>query len=1521
MEKFIEYIRSFIRPYHVQMLNELNKNIADAVLQGDMVKFQNNLDDNQNFFYSASTSESQEIERKLKIAKSRIEEMFRSVRENVPRAAELDNIYDRMVETDILRSVNTIVGITANQIGVLESNLKQADKEDKAPSMRDDAIARTIADNLIPVLNSLKIELGKIQYEDKANKVYADNLIASINELVVRNSNIEPLIENGNERIINDLFNKAFGESSNMTDEQRKIEKDRLRGNVKDLGFFSKYLGLASHSQNPVIQLMAEKVIELNDLTTQEFKPVVDDVVSKVYNNGWAQYQKDVIKRDENGKKTYYYKSPINWGKYDKAKLSFQVGAIFEITGKPVSEIEKMVQNFSFKEIITDAKQYKEFSDKSSQWSRDNQELRFTDEYYKKRDERYNKLGTSEATRTTITNLNIRAFEIQRPYMNKDGTIDKSKLSEGEKKALADVRRDRRVLESAYNVFGELKEGIKVVKATELTAEEKQALPYKLDPGFTGDVVILQGGRNIEELPEDSRTTLDMNYLTMLYRQEQLEKTRTNKPNQAFIDKLNQLQNEGLPQWDWAISNASIRLSDDYLENIDSTVAFDKIAQDYISRIEDFEVKRDHQLKLEQYRKLNRQRKNLLRQNQQAQNPLEVDVKNMDDKVRKKILELDSDIIDLRRSMEIPQELLSGKESTSTKELNEHYNKLLAESNQSEYDFALKHMPAEKRRRVEDFAYEISSLIQGKRRKIKKAYDDFFVDAVQNGEVNSDMTPIEQINALKDAYARENFGSYFYRYSPNGYEKVMEGLRSGNISVIDMLENKQKVIDQYPGARNIEIVPDYSWMEDISNDEFINKNFKKGGYYLKPKMEYLDDSFFSDYGIDKQAYIDLPDDDISKLTPTKNIEQFNFLVQMIKLREESFANYGDIENMNKYLLVQRSSSVFEKAFSPGALNKGTFKDLAKDLIQNRPDEQDYGSQLEQIDLMQKGSDISIRTIPKYYQTKLESPDAITESIIEAALTDYQQSLKFKNRKHLEKDFRALEWQIMNQQFLNNGKSGKSSRILKKGAVSNYYQFGKEYVDHHLYGIQQTRSFAVTVLGKEIDITRSINAVQGWARFSNLGYNFFVDLTGATTGVFNNAMDRAVGEYYHKSSSRRAKGQVMSYLPNYIMEVGKVQKSSKMNALMEYFDVQDINPRIRSTKFGRGMRTFQKSPYLVSKLSNMIVTPEVLFALLNDHRFVDGKFRSYNEFLNFRKGADRKQSDLEWSSLEKESLFDHLNITDQDISPNEKFNERFENSKEEWNMIRQRLIAKSKQLAQTVDGVLNEVDQVAAQRDVLSNLFMMHRGWLLINMTKRFKGKHYNLATNQYEEGHYRTLFKILSQFITDKESRTSFKDWYGNLEGYEKTNVKRAGIELTAWTAIMALGSLILAGEDDDDTWVEDLSRLIYLRTASEVSSSQLMGIPGSLLETVEQPVTAMSTIKVFEPFALAKSLTQETEDGENKFVKKLVKASILRRYGQYTDIQGQIDAFRYFNDHTLLWLGASADKKEFEAEALKIDE
>jgi len=1510
-------ITDALKPHHRKSLDRLNSQIAEAVMGANMAKF-NKETSSANFYYNAMPNDAKTIESNLRVVASQIQDMYRRVlKQQVPNKSELERISENMDEISILSSVNTIASIADSQYKVLAANLDKIEANNEPISTMDAKRYDTLTNNILPGLNDMKLRLVKLA-KTSTNKPLIDSLVETIDSIEKSKSYIQPRMNQDFENTVQKEFERQF-DTSNMTDKEIETVKSQIEGNIRDTTVLGSALGLMSQMQNPVVQMIARVVSDMGQRVNSTFKKFSDPFLEEIYSQGLDKYQK-TVRQEKNGKGTFYYWSPIDQDGYDNDKFNRQVEIVTQLTSKDTLQVKQLLEKFTPAQVLKDEKLISEYNKEMKVWKENNSELRFKPEYYEKRKERFTTAGVSLATQEYISNANSNVYDIlkQAGALNKNGTIDKSKLSEGDKIMLAAAKRSKAAALSVVDQFGNIKEGLRQVKLSQLTQEEQDKLFY-IDSEFTfpGDLVVLENGYNIEDLPEESRVALDSFNLSMLYRKELKEKSKTSDPNDAFKEEV-RLQEESGGAFDWISSNATITLNDSYYSNIGSYQSFDVVAQEYINSLPDTNNRDRKQDVLDEYKSLQRSKKAILRQNRKIGNPLETDVINMPGPIQDKLREIDSRISVLNAELDVPQSFF--KEvgvSTTRKQVNEDFIKLAKDSPLSEYDFALSHMTEANKGKVLSFASKVRDIVSNKSSYVKLSHERFISDMKAEGKINDTMDTATKVEVLKTEFAKRNVASYFQRYEPNGYEQVMEAFKNGSLKVSEVLDKNKKAELQkaYPALEYMEIVPDYTWVEDTSGEDLNNPLFMPGGYYEKPNVsKYINKDFFKRYGIDMETWLKNPTMDLTQMSPSQNQEEYRLLTLLVEAKKQVIENHGDTGNQSEFLAVQMTASKFEKfARASNWKDVSKFKDSVKDLFQNRKDEKAYGELIDNQDLNKIGSTIDAKIIPKYFQSKVEDPSMLTDNTVAAALIDLKQSVLYTERGKAERTLKALEYKVANQQFISNGGFQRRNRILKEGSVSNYYLKIKEYLDYQLYGIQQSRHFEVEIFGKQVDLTKLGMGAQAWARFSNLAFNPFVDLTSATTGIISNVVDRFAGDYYHKSSANRSNSLLRKHSAKYLAEMGKVNKTSELNQIVEFFGIEDVEGRVKESSFGRGARVINKLPFLGSKAANQPVGPKIILAILTDYRLnTDGSFRSYTEFVKHSKinspSITKSEIEAAWNKLEKNSFYDYLNITADKVTYNSKFKELFAGSSQaEFDRIVERASAKARQVIQNADGVLSNIDQVAAQRDIIFNPLLMHRGWLLINLTKKFKKQHFNVATGTMEEGHYRTFGRAINELKLKALNPRAVWRWSMEQGGFAEANMKRNLTEVIILAAALALGELIFAADDDDDTVFENMSQLIYLRTISEFASSTAFGIPGSVIDGVKSPFPALSTYEKLNPFKLYDIAT--TENPKVGFWEQLAKATPAKRANQLMDLQEQVDSFRHFNDNTLFNLGE--EKKE----------
>ena len=1520
--RFTNYLQSIYKPYHRNDLTRLNQKIVDSIINQNLGLFNKDFYSDR-IFYSATTDK--KIETDLKAVKAVLNNVFNNIlKTSTPNQAELDKIVDDMTEHNIISSINAINTMSKLLLKQIGENVKSAKETDGLIPVQDVNVFNSLKENVIPTLEKLRSQIDPKKLTISNPKVASSriNLIKDIGVTIDTLSKLNPSIQEDFGKQVDKIVNDVLSDSA-LTDQQKEDLKNEVSNGLKDVSFWAKNLGLASQSNNLYIQLIHQRVSQLVSDTNVEVKIKGDEIIRRIFTKGLNKFAKSIIKK--NGKKnTAYFLSPVNQAKFDEDIINLKASVIANITGKDIPTVkEALLKGVSSATFFTDETQAMQFTKQFRDGKKLITEQLRKPEYYTQRDARFIKAGTAEVTKETLASISSDRASLYGRIRKSDGTINRQDLTNSELLVEGSIQQRHKMYRSVYDQTGQIKEGLKLVRKSELTQAELNQVTgskFNIPDSYDGYVVTTLPGVSKDSLDDSARIALDINTLSLLYLSEVSGNEKVKTPSRKFTEQLEVLEDTGQDAFDWIRANSSFTLSQEFYDSVGQGKKYVDKAQDFINSIADVNERQVKQNLLDEYKETQKTKLNLLKQNRSQRNPLEIEAQHMDALTKDAILELEQNLYDIRIDLSLDLEEDEDTivhEDSFDKTVNDAFSKDVTESGLSEYEFAINHMTGSNKEKVQLFKKSITNLLKGRTTKIKESFADFISNSDTDPEllknINSTDRAVKReaidtlVNNLSTEFAKQNLASYYTRFEPKGYSEMIKKFEDGVYKTSDLFNDKESLIAKDNVIKYLEVTPDYSWQEDIDNQATVNNNYMQDSLSTQPMLsKYVDPEFFERYGIDMTKWLQKPTMDLNNLVPTKNVEEFELLKETTNLNKESIKNYDNNRDVSPFQRPQISKSLIEDIVTLD------WKDSIRNVIRTRVDDKDYGEIIGNI----SASDLGVKVVPKYFQTKLEDVNNVTENTVEAMLLNFKQSVVYKNRIAAEKDFKAFEWAIAQQTFNQTGKLGSKTNKQVTGQTSEYLKMAKEYIDHHLYGIKQTRNMHFAMFGKEIDLTRVVSMMQKFVSFSNLGYNYYVDAVSATTGVLNNLSDRLSGDYFHKSSVNRAMKQSIAMMGSYLGESGGINKKSALNHLTEYFSLQDFDSKIKNSSYNRATRFLTNSAYKTSKLANVPVGPRTLLAILNDFRYINGNFINWETFyakkIQENRDLTRKQVESEWVKYEKDSLFDNIEVTEKGIKYNSNFASKFPveaQAKEAFKLLTRKVSLKAKTLAQLNDGTLNELDQVAAQRDVLTNIFMMHSGWLPILLTRRFKGKQFNIATGRTEEGHFVTLFDILYKSIVSKRRGESVKEFIKNLEPYQKKNLNRAMAETAIWLSILALGSAILGADDDDDTYIEDLFQYIYIRTASEFSTQQLTTIPLALIDKLKNPIVPIRTLEAIEPISLMGKAYDDIVtygDGQGSEVFKIFKKNtVLKRFDQYKDVQSQLDSYRYFNDKTLYNLGS----------------
>ncbi|MCA9748414.1 MAG: hypothetical protein KC414_04865, partial [Romboutsia sp.] len=361
----------------------------------------------------------------------------------------------------------------------------------------------------------------------------------------------------------------------------------------------------------------------------------------------------------------------------------------------------------------------------------------------------------------------------------------------------------------------------------------------------------------------------------------------------------------------------------------------------------------------------------------------------------------------------------------------------------------------------------------------------------------------------------------------------------------------------------------------------------------------------------------------------------------------------------------------------------------------------------------------------------------------------------------------------------------------------------------------------------------------------------------------------------------------------------------------FLRMDNIEERTHSEAYGKIFRAMNNIAHKFSEVANFPIKYRVMLSVLDDFRLVGDKFVTFNTYkkMSVNNGKTKEEIESAWKEYRKDSFYNILDTSSGRVTYRKDVLDKF--GKEDLDNKRLFIENKSIKANSEVDSVIPSTDQIVAKRDYLLNFMTAHRGYLTLAIDKRFKPKQLNLMSAQMEEGNYITLKNFIGgvyKGMSEKNIKNFIKTWkenYNKLDDYEKRNIRRTGIELATFFAVIALGAGVAAIADDDDNkdlWAVQAAAYLYFRTANEYISVQPPTGTYGLKDILETPFVAMGTIdnimnqKDFS-FEEVKSGAYE---GHSRLYKKLAKLTWARHYYQLKNIKQTSDYYRLLQNETL---------------------
>lgn len=214
--------------------------------------------------------------------------------------------------------------------------------------------------------------------------------------------------------------------------------------------------------------------------------------------------------------------------------------------------------------------------------------------------------------------------------------------------------------------------------------------------------------------------------------------------------------------------------------------------------------------------------------------------------------------------------------------------------------------------------------------------------------------------------------------------------------------------------------------------------------------------------------------------------------------------------------------------------------------------------------------------------------------------------------------------------------------------------------------------------------------------------------------------------------------------------------------------------------------------------------------------------------------------------------------------------------EHSSLEKRKLSVDIKNMNKMIHGNYSQNDKVAMQESALGQSAMMFKKWMYNFGKSRWGNKYYDETVKDFQEGRYVTIKNIVqTMFAAGIYDIDGVKKLYGSLADYQKSNMKKAAVELMYWVSSYMLYTLLSAiaeGLDDDD----DELRLVvnFLRRQSDRIGGELDVFinPITIHSNIQSPIAGTRMLHDFGQF-LAESaklpINYFQDDTEELYVQK----------------------------------------------------
>lgn len=475
-------------------------------------------------------------------------------------------------------------------------------------------------------------------------------------------------------------------------------------------------------------------------------------------------------------------------------------------------------------------------------------------------------------------------------------------------------------------------------------------------------------------------------------------------------------------------------------------------------------------------------------------------------------------------------------------------------------------------------------------------------------------------------------------------------------------------------------------------------------------------------------------------------------------------------------------------------------------------------------------------------------------------------------------------------------------VTKAGNGSSISGRLEDYLDSVVYEQHKKDEGTIDLLGLHLDTAKTLDALKDYTGLLLLGLNAFSTISNLTVGKVQQWIEAVGGEDFDVKDYALGIKQYSANIVQCMAEMANPIKHNKLSLLIEMFDpMKDYYDSLKDTHNGNSIvsRLLGNGVlgYIGMNAGEHVLRVQTMLACLNHIKLVDinnpnGEKISLYDALEVVTDADGiSRLEMKPNLAYERDMIDNSGSVYFDASGKFKTSNKNygkplkdENGKiktelvqisfpktlkdpeerkritRNYNRFIQRKRKRMGKVNDSLNGAFSTIDKGAAHRRALLRLAIQFRQWMPAHYSRRFAPGHYDGDMEQWREGYYVTVGRIMNQVAKDIiKSRFEYEKIKNSLSEHEKANFRRAEAEVSLFLMLFSLIRIGGRVKDRDRSWADKMVLYQLHRMYLEVGASfplnpsffaniiQLLNSPAAALSTVDRIKKVFNVLNMFD--------------------------------------------------------------------------